>query len=172
MHEVVSTRFLPVYRARVDGHGQVFEPAAVSVSAARRYAAARAAELGREQLQDDVRTLVSELASNAVLHARTPFRVALLPRDSGLTLTVADGAATRPRLRRHGDDGSTTGRGLHIVAAVSARWGVTPAQDGTGGKVTWCELDEPTDEAPPADPTAEDLDALLVQLGEPDPGSR
>lgn len=88
-------------------------------------------------MQEDVRTVVTELATNAVLHARTDFTVSITIDRSQLRVSVTDGSPAQARLRRHGDPDATTGRGLHMVAGLSTAWGVSP--DGAG-KTTWCDL--------------------------------
>lgn len=114
-----------------------FEPVAQSVGAARRYAVSVLPLGGIERLQDDVRTVVSELATNAVLHARTAFTVSITVDGSRVRVAVTDGSPSQPRVRRPGSGDATTGRGLRMVAELSTAWGVEP--DG-GGKTTWCEL--------------------------------
>jgi hypothetical protein len=100
-----------------------FAPVPESVGAARRYAVQGLGERGLQHLQDDVRTIVSELATNAVLHARTPFTVSLAVEPAGLRVAVTDGSPAQPRLRRRDDDQATTGRGLRMVAELSTSWG-------------------------------------------------
>jgi anti-sigma regulatory factor (Ser/Thr protein kinase) len=114
-----------------------FEPEPASVGAARRYALGLLQAPTVRHLQDDVRTVVSELATNAVLHARTPFTVAVHVDVAGVRVAVTDASPTRPRLPRRGDLTGTTGRGLRIVALLSADWGVEVHDDG---KTTWCLL--------------------------------
>jgi anti-sigma regulatory factor (Ser/Thr protein kinase) len=80
--------------------------------------------------------LVSELASNAVLHARTPFEVAVHVGESQLRVEVTDNNPTMPSLRTYVRE-SITGRGLHMVAASADRWGFDAQHDG---KVVWFEL--------------------------------
>ena len=126
-----------------------FEPTSASVGAARRYAVAVLQASPVEHLQDDVRTVVSELATNAVLHARTSFTVTVGVDDAGVRVAVTDAAPGRPRLPRHGDTSATTGRGLRIIAQLSADWGV---EVHDAGKTTWClvaatALDGSSDEA-------------------------
>ena len=115
-----------------------FEPVPESVGAARRYAVRGLDERGLQHLQDDVRTIVSELATNAVLHARTPFTVSLGVDPTGLRVAVTDGSPVQPRLRRRDDEEATTGRGLRIIAELCTAWGV---EARSGGKTTWCYLD-------------------------------
>ncbi|MDQ1688815.1 MAG: hypothetical protein QOK42_1790 [Frankiaceae bacterium] len=81
--------------------------------------------------------VVSELSTNAVLHARTGFSVELSLNSSLLTVRVHDAAAARaPVMRRFGDQ-ATTGRGLALVSQLSEAWGVEREADG---KTVWCTL--------------------------------
>jgi hypothetical protein len=92
-----------------------------------------------QRLLDDVRTVVSELATNAVLHARTAFTVSFTLGEAGVRVAVSDGSPAQPRLTRLRDRQASTGRGLHMVADLSAAWGIDPDADGAG-KTVWCEL--------------------------------
>ncbi len=92
-----------------------------------------------DALLDDVRLIVTELAANAVVHARSPFSVSLSDRGSTVRIRVGDQSPVAPTLR----DASRTrssGRGLRLISALATRWGVdyTP-----GGKVVWVELAAP-----------------------------
>jgi anti-sigma regulatory factor (Ser/Thr protein kinase) len=84
----------------------------------------------------DARLVVSELASNAVLHAGTPFAVSMRYTGSAVRISVRDGSSTRPVLR-NGGPASLSGRGLHLVAAMAGAWGVDSDPDG---KTVWAEL--------------------------------
>ena len=84
----------------------------------------------------DARLVVSELASNAVLHAGTPFAVSLRYTGSAVRISVRDGSRTHPVLR-NGGPASLSGRGLHLVAAMAETWGVDAGPDG---KTVWAEL--------------------------------
>lgn len=90
-------------------------------------------------LNDDVALVVSELATNAMVHAQTPFTVSLQVTQT-LLLTVADGSPAEPVLvaARVLDPG---GRGLTIVALLSRDWGAYQHPDG--GKSVWAEFDLP-----------------------------
>lgn len=81
--------------------------------------------------------MVSELATNATLHAATPFTLALTLLDGRLRIAVSDGSRARPRISRLASPDATTGRGMGMVAALSAAWGVEADENG---KTTWCEL--------------------------------
>jgi anti-sigma regulatory factor (Ser/Thr protein kinase) len=97
-----------------------FDPEPASVGAARRYATGLLRGSPVRHLQDDVRTVISELATNAVLHARTPFTVSVQVEGPRVRVAVTDTSPVRPRLPRRGALSDTTGRGLRIVAELSA----------------------------------------------------
>jgi hypothetical protein len=90
---------------------------------------------GRELsgLVDDVQLVVSELATNAVLHAGTAFTVSLWCDGAPVLLTVTDDS---PLLPRCGEPSEVAigGRGLTVVQAMSHDWGVT---EGAPGKAVW-----------------------------------
>jgi anti-sigma regulatory factor (Ser/Thr protein kinase) len=146
-----------------------------SVGKARRFATRTLAAWGAEQLEDDVRVVASELATNALLHARTEFTLGLLLDGDRLRVTLADGSAVQPRMRRFDSTESTTGRGLRMVAELAQAWGV--AQDGMG-KAVWCEFRLDSASAAPADGVAQvpgeiadlDVEALLALYGDDDAG--
>ncbi|MET9391988.1 SpoIIE family protein phosphatase [Streptomyces sp. NPDC006624] len=78
--------------------------------------------------------VVSELVTNAIRHARPPIQLRLI-HDTTLICEVSDGGSTAPHLRRARsfDEG---GRGLLLVAQLTARWGTR--QTATG-KTIWAE---------------------------------
>jgi anti-sigma regulatory factor (Ser/Thr protein kinase) len=108
--------------------------------------------------------VVSELCTNAVLHAKTPFRIELLMNSSLLTVRVHDASAARlPVIRRFGDQ-ATTGRGLALVADLSEQWGVDRE---TGGKTVWCTLALTATGGGHGDESSDlDLEALLDSFDE------
>lgn len=85
---------------------------------------------------------VSELAANAIGHTRSgqpggSFTVSVHDAGDAVRIAVTDaGGTARPRARRP-RRASTRGRGLAIVAALSAAWG---SQRTGGGQVTWCQI--------------------------------
>ncbi|MEU5591737.1 SpoIIE family protein phosphatase [Streptomyces sp. NPDC020298] len=105
---------------------------------AREFVRHRLAAWGLQELEMTTELLVSELVGNVVRHARGPVRLRLL-RSRSLICEVYDGSLTTPRIRRAGytDEG---GRGLHLVAALSRRWGTRFLGDG---KCIWTEQDLP-----------------------------
>lgn len=96
--------------------------------------------------------VVSELATNAVIHAGTPFTVALALEGAALRIDVRDGSRRMPRQRHYGLD-ATTGRGLALVGALSREWGIEPYPPG---KTVWCVVTDA-----PAPDGELDLDAFL-----------
>jgi anti-sigma regulatory factor (Ser/Thr protein kinase) len=80
---------------------------------------------------------VSELATNAVMHAGTEFRVVVLSTDRKVRVEVHDEAAGDPEVRT-ADEYTVGGRGLMIVEHLADRWGVDERDDGT--KSVWFEL--------------------------------
>jgi anti-sigma regulatory factor (Ser/Thr protein kinase) len=80
--------------------------------------------------------LVSELASNAVLHARTPFELRVRVDDTTIRVEVIDANPMLPALKAYAPE-SVTGRGLHMVADEADRWGCETVAEG---KVVWFEV--------------------------------
>jgi hypothetical protein len=98
---------------------------------------------GREDLADDVATLVSELVSNAVIHARTPMRLTVEAAGAGVRVELADESPAMPHFAG-ADLHAISGRGLLIIDRISSRWGVQRLP--LGGKAVWVEIDEPATE--------------------------
>jgi anti-sigma regulatory factor (Ser/Thr protein kinase) len=82
----------------------------------------------------DARLVVSELVTNAVMHARTPIEVQVRVGNGTLRIEVTDSGLDRPQLWAERDRG---GRGLPIVQAVASGWGVI---DQGSRKTVWCEI--------------------------------
>ena len=89
-----------------------------------------------EDVADDAVLVVSELTTNAILHASSTVRVGLHLVDDVLRVEVYDDLATRPTARVAGVD-AAGGRGLHLVATIARRWGVQRLDDG---KCVWAEV--------------------------------
>lgn len=81
-------------------------------------------------------TVVSEIVTNAIIHARTDFVVAVFSDAEQIRVEVSDLSDQLPH-KRSFDQSSVTGRGLHIVEAMTDRWGVSP---GRPGKTVWFEM--------------------------------
>jgi anti-sigma regulatory factor (Ser/Thr protein kinase) len=85
---------------------------------------------------DDAVLLVSELVTNSVLHGGPPVVVAVDCDGEALQVRVRDGSSTMPE-PREADRDAEGGRGLELVANLSADWGVDPED---GGKHVWFVL--------------------------------
>jgi hypothetical protein len=97
------------------------------------------------RVSDTAALLVAELAANSVLHARLPgrdFRLRLAA-GPGLRVEVADALGEcRPDPEapvRFPAPEAESGRGLPLVDALAARWGVLDR--APSGKMVWAELD-------------------------------
>ena len=111
-----------------------FAPDPVSAGAARRLVREVLGAGGREEWLDAGELAISEVVTNAALHAHTPIEVHLQLRDDRLCVKVRDFDPMLPR-QRHYDEEATTGRGMGLVAAVALECGVESL--GDDGKVTW-----------------------------------
>ena len=89
-----------------------------------------------EDLIDLVELLVSEVVTNAVLHARSEIHLALTWRGDAFRVEVADHSPLLPA-QRHFSELATTGRGIQLVEEIADSWGMVPSN---GGKVVWFEL--------------------------------
>jgi anti-sigma regulatory factor (Ser/Thr protein kinase) len=112
-------------------------PASIaSVARAREFTIAALVDAGLAELVDDARLIVSELASNAVLHAGTPFALRIDLGPEGVLLSIRDGS-TRPAARANADPYGERGRGLLLVEVLSSEWGIDPRDSG---KAVWARL--------------------------------
>lgn len=118
-----------------------FAPEPESVAHARRFVVGALRQSApSDEVGMRVSALVSELATNAVLHARTAFRVVVKPGRSSIRVAVRDSSPKTPVRKEYGPL-HPTGRGLEVVESMADRWGVEPADDG---KVVWFEIDTGT----------------------------
>jgi anti-sigma regulatory factor (Ser/Thr protein kinase) len=114
-------------------------PQVASVRTARRLVTSRLATAAPspDMVGEVAELLTSELATNAVVHARTRFTVSVGVQRDSLRVAVRDGSFDLPRVREPKPD-DLAGRGMALVAALAPRWGVHPVN---GGKEVWFELD-------------------------------
>jgi anti-sigma regulatory factor (Ser/Thr protein kinase) len=108
------------------------EPA--SASQAREFVCRHLLSNGLLHLQDDLRLVVSELVTNAIMHAHTPFTVDLERAGLSVTLTVRDLSPMVPVMGA-ADTMDGAGRGLAIIDVLSREWGVTSRAGGS--KSVW-----------------------------------
>jgi len=109
-------------------------PEPTSAGMARRFVASSL--VAGDEVAELAVLLVSELASNAVLHARTPFELVVEDDGRRLRVEVHDDSSALPTLKDYVAE-SITGRGLHIVAASADNWGFEARERG---KCVWFEL--------------------------------
>jgi anti-sigma regulatory factor (Ser/Thr protein kinase) len=80
----------------------------------------------------DAETVTSEFVSNAITHADALSFSLEVTRmdDSGAVVVIVTDPCPRPPVKRAPDGNAEHGRGLHVVEALSARWGWTPQDPG------------------------------------------
>ncbi|HET9060261.1 MAG TPA: ATP-binding protein [Acidimicrobiales bacterium] len=121
---------------RADRARRVFAPEASEVFAARHFVADVLATWGL--VCDDLPLLVSELATNAVLHARSDFEVSVSHRSGRVRVEVFDQNTRLPSFAVAPPD-AYSGRGLMLLRELATAWGVESHSDV--GKTIWFELE-------------------------------
>jgi anti-sigma regulatory factor (Ser/Thr protein kinase) len=108
-----------------------------SVGDLRRFALSASRDQGFTGDVDVLALLVSEVATNALLHGRGEVRLSVMRRAGCLRVEVADGSDHMP-VRRQATPMAEGGRGIALLDALSEAWGAqaSPPQ----GKVVWFEL--------------------------------
>ncbi|HZT66264.1 MAG TPA: response regulator [Acidimicrobiales bacterium] len=86
---------------------------------------------------DTVHLLLSELVTNAVIHARSAPDVAVRLLPQAIRIEVGDDDPTVPATPASADPLGTSGRGLQILESYADRWGI---EARAGGKVVWFEV--------------------------------
>jgi anti-sigma regulatory factor (Ser/Thr protein kinase) len=87
---------------------------------------------------DTVALLVSELVTNAIVHAVPPIDLTLDRKDQLLRVEVSDGANQMPEMIEPPRPAGG-GYGLHLVEQLSDTWGI--ARRGPQGKLVWFEIE-------------------------------
>ena len=139
-----------------------------SPTRARRFIAEVLDECGRTDWHSAAELAITELVTNAILHAHTELLLRARCDGHSLRVEVEDFNPRLPTPRLHEPEAST-GRGMALVAALTNEYGVVPKP---GGKIVWFAV---TDEAPPAlETSALDLLAAWADIemwGEESPES-
>lgn len=116
------------------------DPAGKWVGVLRRISTAKLRAWGLESITEEAELLVSELATNALRYGedgQIEFRLVVTLQL--VLIAVNDGSPHRPQLKSV-DDVSEAGRGLFLVSAYAADWGVSD-----DGMTTWCTVATPKD---------------------------
>jgi len=107
------------------------------IASARRFTEHHGQAWGYDDVIDDAMIVVSELVTNAIMHARSACDLRLKDADHILRIEVIDGGHGSPELQRPAPH-AEHGRGLLLVSAMCAAWGVDTLGDGR--KMVWAEL--------------------------------
>ncbi|ROR92604.1 ATP-binding protein [Nocardioides aurantiacus] len=125
-----------------------------SVKLARSWVTRVLAEIGRDDLVESAALGVSELVTNALIHSKPPLSVRIRGTVDHPRIEVVDSSPVPPQRSEMSpepedvDDLNVTtfGRGLDLVAMMSARWGSDLAHDGSS-KSVWFEPQGDSDES-------------------------
>ena len=118
-------------------HETVLAAEPVSASKARAFICQYLVAHDLQYLMEDIRLVASELATNAVRHARTPFVVTLSEGDGVVRLAIRDGSPLPP-VRSVPQFMDLGGRGLVLVEQLSHEWGAST--DVSGSKSVWASF--------------------------------
>lgn len=102
----------------------------------------RLTEWDLDKQADDLQLVVSELVTNAVLHARSTVEIAISVGEGIIELSVADADNRLPVIRSASEVWDEGGRGLTLVSALSDDWGVAHR---CHGKHIWVRMPAPGD---------------------------
>lgn len=140
-------------------------PDGTSPAQARRHLRAALHDSDLEALADDVLLLVTELVTNAVVHAGTAVGLAVRVDEDGLLVEVSDHSpGSTPIVRRDVDAAREGGRGMFLLDVLAERWGTVHARDR---KSVWFRLGTAASPAAAAPPPAVTVpvDAVPPALG-------
>ena len=113
-----------------------FPPTADAIPEARTFLRENLPETVSDDTAAELMLALSELATNVVKHAGTPFEV-VVDTDGRARIEVEDSSPRLPVPNRAAP-WATSGRGLAIIDELCDRWGVHVAQNA---KCVWCERD-------------------------------
>ena len=122
---ILVARVRPV-GALPDRRRPLVEPDLTGAAFARRFTSETVARWSPAPAPGDLELLVSELVTNAIVHGRPPIRLRLTHLGDEVLVEVDDGSTHTPR-RRRPEPKEEHGRGLHIMAMLARRSGVSLA---------------------------------------------
>ena len=134
--EVLGPGPAPGDTALTDGAARAFAFSRDAPAAARHFTVGTLHDWGAGSLADDAALVVTELAANAVVHARSAFTVSLAARGDLLRISVRDASPLQGE--GHAALMPVPLHGLGAVDALASRWGVESL--GNAGKTVWAEL--------------------------------
>ncbi|WP_184583002.1 SpoIIE family protein phosphatase [Lipingzhangella halophila] len=143
-----------------------FSPAPETAGEARVFVREKLQDWGIEHSSDDIILLVSELVTNAVVHAESTLELTVRRLPDAVEVVVADRTPERavPRVgpltvdaSTQGENGRDGGLGLALAAAIASSWGVSYSKED---KAVWFRVE---DEKP------ENGDTTRTALSPPDP---
>lgn len=111
-----------------------------SVRLARRFVADVLESWGFDEIEDSAALLVSELVTNAIVHAHSSVELAVHLRPFRIRVEVIDTAREHVR-RRDAKDDEQSGRGMALIEALAVAWGVDSL---LAGKSVWFEMARPS----------------------------
>lgn len=115
---------------------EVFVPVPDAARAVRRFVGSVLVGWDAQDLVPMTTLVASELATNAITHATSPFRVTVRRTGSAVRISVEDTDPAQPELRESGPL-QPGGRGVLLVAKLSQSWG---HESHDSGKVVWSEF--------------------------------
>jgi anti-sigma regulatory factor (Ser/Thr protein kinase) len=120
----------------VDESSWAFLPVPQAIPVLRRFVTATLRSWGEEALVPDAALVTSEMATNAVSHADSPFHASIVRAAGVVRIAIVDSGPGAAAQRTAAED-DLSGRGIVIVDAVADRWGHDVLH---GGKVVWAEF--------------------------------
>ncbi|GGX25523.1 ATP-binding protein [Streptomyces lomondensis] len=101
-----------------------------------------AASADQRAAAEDVLLVVSELVTNACLHAEGPDQLRITCDNKVIRIEVSDRGTGQPAPRTPHRAGRPGGHGMFIVQRLCLDWGVVRSP-GVAGKTVWAELGAP-----------------------------
>jgi anti-sigma regulatory factor (Ser/Thr protein kinase) len=138
-----------------------FGPSKESISAARRFVT-RIISDAPVEARESVAVMVSELSTNALVHAASGFDVVVDRSGETVLVAVTDWGGGAPELRSPKST-EPHGRGLRIVEALSDEWGIVSTSGGVK-KTIWFRLYLRSSETD-ADAASAEITATAEQTG-------
>jgi CheY-like chemotaxis protein/anti-sigma regulatory factor (Ser/Thr protein kinase) len=150
VNEVIMTAGVLQAIGAVASTGVSLDKDVKSASTARRFVTETLDRWDCADLLDSITLLVSELVTNAVIHADSAPEMAIVLTSETLRVEVADRSDAMP-VPREVDEFDTSGRGLALLDAMAERYGILDRPDG--GKTVWFEVARPDQQGNTNPPT-------------------